>query len=345
MNGALWLAAALCAGLLALGIRARIQRARPTLSVLETRRIWNQAPHNAFTDLIRFRDRWFCVFREGSAHVSPDGALRLLSSPDGHSWEPAARQTSPTADLRDGKLSVTPDGRLMLSGAGTLHDRSRHAHQSLAWFSNDGSAWEGPFEIGEPDFWIWRITWHNGNAYGIGYGSGKDRSVRLYGSPDGKHFDALVPRLYDVGYPNESALVFDGDTAYCLLRRDGQHSSALLGLSRAPFTEWTWKDLGVRIGGPAMIRLPDGRLLAAVRLYDGAVRTSLCWIDPPAGTLREALPLPSGGDTSYAGMVSDGTTVWVSFYSSHENQTAIYLSQVNIHPRNRTKGSTKGSVL
>jgi len=41
------------------------------LQLVEARRIWGKAPHNAFTDLIRFKDRWYCVFREGKGHVSP----------------------------------------------------------------------------------------------------------------------------------------------------------------------------------------------------------------------------------------------------------------------------------
>ena len=47
--------------------------------LVESRLIWNRAAHNAFTDLLRFKDRWYCVFREGTAHVSPDGALRVIS--------------------------------------------------------------------------------------------------------------------------------------------------------------------------------------------------------------------------------------------------------------------------
>src|SRR5690242_14269494 len=54
--------------------------------VVEARRIWDRAPHNAFTDLIRFRDRWFCVFREGGGHVAPDGAIRVITSRDGQDW-------------------------------------------------------------------------------------------------------------------------------------------------------------------------------------------------------------------------------------------------------------------
>ena len=81
-----------------------------------------------------------------------------------------------------------------------------------------------------------------------------------------------------------------------------------------------------------MIRLPDGRFVAAVRLYDGGARTSLC-LDRSAGRpLTEFLKLPSGGDTSYAGLVLHEGLLWVSYYSSHEGKTSIYLAKVEIPP-------------
>jgi hypothetical protein len=301
--------------------------------LIEARKIWDQAPHNAFTDLVRFQDRWFCVFREGKAHVSPDGALRVITSTDGQQWESAALVTSPTSDLRDAKITITPDGKLMLCGAGALHDKSQYTHQSLAWFSADGRNWSEPHKIGDPNVWLWRVTWHDGTAYGMGYGCGPEKLLRLYKSRDGKSFDTVVERLIDEGYPNETSLVFDGDTCYCLLRRDGKENTGLLGVSQPPYTDWTWKDLGVRIGGPQMIRLPDGRYVAAVRLYDGKVRTSLAWVDPKAGTLTEFLPLPSGGDTSYAGLVWHDNLLWVSYYSSHEGKTSIYLAKASLPPQ------------
>lgn len=300
--------------------------------IVEVKKIWDQAPHNAFTDLVRFKDQWFCVFREGKGHVSPDGAVRIITSTDGNKWESAAWITSANSDLRDAKITVTPQGELMLCGAEALHDKSKFTHQSLAWFSKDGRTWSERHEIGDPDFWLWRVTWHKGTAYGIGYGCGKDQSVRLYSSHDGKKFSTLVERLFDAGHPNETSLVFEGDTAYCLLRRDGSPNSGLIGTSQKPFTKWDWKDLGVRIGGPHMILLPDGRFVAAVRLHDKQLRTSLCWIDPQAGKLTEFLPLPSGGDTSYAGLVLHEGLLWVSYYSSHEGKTSIYLAKVKLPP-------------
>lgn len=298
--------------------------------LVDVHKIWDRAPHNAFTDLVRYQDQWFCVFREGKGHVSPDGALRIITSKDGKEWESAALITSRDSDLRDAKITITPDGQLMLCGAGAWHDKSKHTHQSLAWFSRDGRNWSEAVPIGDPDLWLWRVTWHGNQAYGIGYGVGQDRFVRLYQSADGKTFKPLVERLFDVGYPNESSIVFAGETAYCLLRRDGNPQGGLIGIAKPPYTQWDWKELGVRIGGPHQIQLPDGRFVAAVRLYDKKVRTALCWLDPAAGRLTEFLPLPSGGDTSYAGLVLHDGLLWVSYYASHEGKTSIYLARVEI---------------
>lgn len=299
--------------------------------LVDAKRIWDMAPHNAFTDLIRYHDRWYCVFREGQAHVSPDGALRVITSKDGDKWESAALIASPTSDLRDAKITVTPSRQLMLSGAEALHDKSVHTHQSLSWFSDNGSDWSPGHKIGDPDFWLWRTTWHKGTAYAIGYGCRDNQFVRLYKSGDGKKFETLVPTLYDAGYPNETSMVFlDDDTCYCLLRRDGNPVNGLLGVSHPPYTQWEWKDVGAQIGGPHMIRLPDGRFVAAVRLYDGKTRTSVCFIDPATGKLTESLSLPSGGDTSYAGLVWHDNLLWVSYYSSHEVKTSIYLARVQL---------------
>ena len=305
-------------------------RGEQPIKLVEVRKIWDHAPHSAFTDLVRFQDRWYCVFREGKGHVSSDGALRVITSADGQKWGSAVLIESPNSDLRDAKITITPDGQLMLCGAEYLHDKSKKSYQSLAWFSKDGRTWSDRHEIGDPEFWLWRVTWHNAKAYGVGYGCLKDESIRLYSSSDGKRFDTLVERLFDVGYPTETSLVFDGDTCYCLLRRDGKPNSGLIGTSQPPYTKWQWKDLGRPIGGPHMIRLANGGLLAAVRLYDGKQRTSLAWIDPVAGKFTECLSLPSGGDTSYAGLMRHDGLLWGSYYSSHEGKTSIYLAKVQV---------------
>ena len=305
----------------------------PQATLVDARKIWDEAPHNAFTNLIRFKDEWFCVFREGQGHVSPDGALRVITSTDGVEWTSAARITSDTADLRDAQICITPNNQLMLSGAAALHQPADYKHQTMAYFSDDGRTWSDGVPIGDPNVWLWRVTWHKGTAYGIGYwtGSSEDRFIRLYKSEDGKTFDTLVERLRDAEYSNESSMVFlEDDTCLCLLRRDSSLPSpnGLLGTSKPPYTEWTWQDLGAKIGGPCLYRLPDGRFVGAVRLYDEKVRTGLCWIDPEASAMTEFLSPPSGGDTSYPGMVWHDGMLWVSYYASHEGKTSIYLAKV-----------------
>lgn len=305
----------------------------PQMRLLQVRKIWDEAPHNAFTDLIRFQDSWYCAFREGQGHVSPDGAIRVIHSADATDWHSAVRLRASTADLRDPKLSLTPDGRLMLVAAGAMHPPSQTRHQTLAWFSPNGTDWSEPVPIGEPNVWLWRIRWNGDQAFGVGYHTGEEHFTRLYRSADGQNFETLVPRFFDHGFPNEAALSFAANgEAVCLLRRDGSPASAQLGWSSPPYAEWTWKDLGVRLGGPNVATLPNGTLVAGVRLYDGSVRTALGWLDPRWGRFHERLSLPSGGDTSYPGLVWWQGQLWVSYYASHEGKASIYLAQVEVTP-------------
>jgi hypothetical protein len=79
-----------------------------------------------------------------------------------------------------------------------------------------------------------------------------------------------------------------------------------------------------------MIRLPDGRLIAGVRLYEGGARTAIVRADEKTGKLTELVKLPSGGDTSYPGLVWHEGLLWMSYYSSHEGKTSIYLAKAKL---------------
>lgn len=300
--------------------------------LVDVRRIWDQAPHNAFTDLIRHQDRWLCACREGQGHVSPDGKIRVLESIDGITWTSAALIASETGDLRDPKLCRTPTGEMMLTTAAARRNPDPPMHQSLAWFSRDGRQWGPEAPVAERDYWLWRVSWQGELALGIGYRTNADeRGTRLYRSRDGRSWETHVPELFTAGYPNESSIVFLPDrSALCLLRRDGKQATAQLGTAPPPYDAWTWRDLGKNIGGPHLLRLDDGRIIAAGRLYDGQVRTALLWIDPIAGTATECLSLPSGGDSSYPGLVWHDGLLWVSYYSSHEERTSVYLARVEL---------------
>lgn len=315
--------------------------------LVESRRIWDEAPHNAFTGLVRDRvgDRWICAFREGASHVSPDGAIRLIASIDGVEWQSLARLTMDGADLRDPKIVADRDGRILLTAAAAYPaDRpGGPRHQTFVWTSagGDGRRWDGPRAVGDPDIWLWRLAYTpNGGLLGVGYGTADRPFVRLYAGekPDGSDLAPSVATLSDDGQPNEAGIAFRPDgAALVLLRRDGDGPAAtgLLGRSSPPYTDWSWVDLGARIGGPDLLRLPDGRFVAGVRLYDGGARTALAWLDPDAGRLTEFLALPSGGDTSYPGLAWHDGRLWLSYYSSHEGKTSLYFAEVELPPAGR----------
>lgn len=332
----------------------------PEAKLLEIRKIWDKSPNNDFTDLVRFKDQWFMVFREGTDHCSPDGKLRVLTSKDGDKWTSAsqiayASQRQPEQDLRDAKLCVTPDGRLMLNTMVWLRPAvDGTSHQSLVYFSDDGRNWSGPCKIGDPNVWIWRATWHKGICYGIGYrkvfkGTCKKirTFLRFYKSADGKHWETVAAEIFKEGPPfgtrfyvfSETDSVFTGDdTCYTILRtddyeRDDKLMSLWIGKSRPPYTEWTWKDLGIHSGGPAMMQLPDGRILAPIDPYWKNVPSKLCWVDVENGRLRPFLTFPAKYNLRYVGMVLHDGLLWISYPSKHNGKMSIYLAKVKIEPR------------
>jgi hypothetical protein len=313
---------------------------RSKVELISVKKIWDQAPHNAFTDLARWNGKFFCAFREGRAHMSTDGRIRVLTSEDGENWESAAELALDGFDLRDAGLSTTPDNRLMLIGGAAPRktDQDRAPTGTFVAFSKESANWTKPQIVVEPGRWLWRVTWNGGKAYGISYSSirpaGLTPFTALLVSDDGVNYRDLVPKLFDQGTPTEATLRFGADgTMYCLQRRDGQppRKSAMFGASRPPYAEWQWHDLGVHVGGPNFIRLPSGQWIAAGRFFDGdKPHTELAWLDVEKAAVETILRLPSGGDTSYPGLAWHEGMLWVSYYSSHEGKANIYVAKVRV---------------
>jgi hypothetical protein len=305
-----------------------------TAEIVAVTKIWDEAPHNAFTDLIRFKDQWYCAFREGEAHVSPHGKLRVIRSTDGQSWESAGLLAHNDYDLRDACLSETPDGRLMLLGGAQQASEGRHPTGTVVSFSEDGVSWTPPKLVLPLPKWLWRITWHGDKAYGIAYGGEAGEHFSLQTTPDGMNYEEIVantPAPSGGGWLTEARIRFDPDgTAYCLQRRDGKENSALLGIAAAPYRSWHWKDLGVYFGGPNFIKIPIGHWIGAGRIIDEKAHTDVTWLNVENGAMHSLLTLPSGGDCSYPGLVWHDDLLWVSYYSSHEGRTSIYLAKVRL---------------
>jgi hypothetical protein len=184
---------------------------------------------------------------------------------------------------------------------------------------------------------MWGIKFHKGVGYSIGYQTGGEKSARLYKTTDGVKFEPIVEKL-DIAapFPNENAIYFDTDDTVRVLHRcdpvkgNSGTTNAFLGTAKPPYTDWKWVESNARVGGPALTRTPDGRLLGAGRLYEPKPRTSLFWIDEKSGKITECLTFPSGGDTSYPGLVWQDGVLHMSYYSSHEEdkKSRIYFARI-----------------
>ena len=314
-------------------------------------KIWDQAPHNAFTDLVRWHDRFYCAFREGEHHVhGADGKVRVIASDDGETWKSIALLEEPGVDLRDAKLSITPDDRLMILMGGS-HYVNRELIKRLprVAFLNQGSDSSTKLapvvidpKVASENDWLWRVRWHDGVGYGVIYQAYYPPSAKkgprnsdehpwgfhLVKTTDGVHNDH-VATFNLTGMPGEATPLFLEDGRMIMIVRNGK--AANLGISSSPYTDWVWKDLPLFLGGPDLIRLPNGTIVLGTRGFEGV------WGKSPytvLGTLSlegqfvERVRLPSGGDTSYPGMLVHDGQLWASYYSSHEGRAAIYLAKI-----------------
>jgi hypothetical protein len=70
---------------------------------------------------------------------------------------------------------------------------------------------------------------------------------------------------------------------------------------------------------------------AAGRSYPGEIKTVLARFGRDG--YEPVLALPSRTDTSYPGMVWHDDLLWMSYYSSHERKTSIYLARIALPSR------------
>ncbi len=306
-------------------------------------RVWDAALHNAFTDLIRFNNHWYISHREGTGHVpqkdnTGDGTTRIIRSSDGETWTSVALLEKADWDLRDPKMSITPKGELMvIMGASDYDGRDMQRRMPHVSFSADGKNFSQPSPVRVDSTlasdwnWIWRITWYRDTGYGINYQvePGSDQSIAwLIKTSNGINYEA-VTQLNLEGLPNEATIRFDNNGGmYMIIRRERDDQEGYIGYSTSPYTEWHWNSLGFRLGGPNFILLPDQSMIMGTRVYpEEGYQTALFEVDT-SGYIQALLTFPSGGDNSYPGMVWYNDTLWFSYYSSHEEKTAIYLAKM-----------------
>ncbi len=304
---------------------------------IRVQRIWSNGEYCSFTSLVKFKGKYYVSFRESDSHQilnkkNRNGKARVIVSEDGEHWRSVVLLGKDGYDIRDPKLSITPDGRLMMNAGGSIYKDLKFAGMvPQVSFSADGEHFSDfepmqlPAEITKGSEYVWHIEWHDGVGYGVSYGSG----LALVKTTDGLHYD-LVTKLDMPGFPNEATVRVNskGTMAMILRREEGQRHGAW-GVSEPPYTSWNWKEMDVPLGGPDFIFTTDSTTIVASRSLYSTEKTML-FNGNMRGKVEEVCILPSGGDdNSYTSMMQVGDDMWVTYYSKHEGEKAsIYLAKI-----------------
>ncbi len=319
------------------------------------RRIYSDGWHNAFTDFQLFKGRYYVCFRNGLSHVSPEGKAVVIASDDLFAWKRAGVPVNTAGDDRDPHMVATEDRLFVYVGSVTRPDPGLTGNDVVRVIrthcvhSEDGETWSDPVKVYRDGYWLWGVGRVNDRFYGLAYGN--EPGARN-GQPTGLH---LVQSGEGLDWEHVSVVTKNGSEATFRIAADGTMRVAIRGgdenrftlaSAKPPYTDWHLVDAGDSIPAPRLVEV-DGREYVIGRQHlrgpggPGGLedreqivdrRTSIWRLEE--GEAVHVLDLPSGGDTSYVGVVQqeDGALL-LSYYSQHEVETGEkhYLYPANIY--------------
>ena len=325
------------------------------VDVSNVRRVFHNGEHNAFTDLIKYKERFYLAFRScPDGHgVSPNASVIVLGSDDRVEWDEVHRFRVALRDTRDPHFLIFNDNLFVFTGTWFSGERPARGdelelnlHLGYAVSTKDGINWSGPTMLeGTFGHYVWRAAAFDGKAYLCGRrklgfrvgpkGEGEDVESLMLESDDGLVWRKRATFQEVAG--DETAFLFEPDGSILAVGRRGRASAQLLR-SAPPYEKWDRKDFDRYIGGP-LLKKWGGRYVVGGRNTTGDTpKTSMYWL--VGDKLHEFARLPSGGDNSYPGFVAlSPTHAVMSWYSSHEKAddgrpvTAIYMADLEIAPK------------
>jgi hypothetical protein len=311
---------------------------KPTTGFVSNQHIvYADGLHNENTDLIRWGDKSYLVFRGGETSQvgSPKARLKVWESSDaGDHWTLNAEIFMPDRDIRDPKFVIEGNKLAIYAISRTPGPHIRDAN-GLAWTvrteTTDGKNFTTPpVRIYDETWGFWRFVWKGSTLYATGYNDG-DTQVGLFSSNDGITWQK-VSLIYDSvpDVPSEAELQFFGDTAVSLVRLDNgvsllDEGHTAVCVAAPPYATWDCsRKLDHRLDGPnwfehkgrqfviARKHLPMQFKRTAIYEILGDLTTLTSSI-----TLNELFVLNSAGDTAYVGVMPITADQYlVSWYSS-----------------------------
>ncbi|MGI8952513.1 MAG: hypothetical protein ACR2FN_13125 [Chitinophagaceae bacterium] len=304
--------------------------------------VFNEAPNNSFTDLINFNGDYYCVFREGSSHISFDGKLRVVKSSDAKNWNNFALLSVTSKDLRDPHFFV--DNNYSLTISTNARDISG-AHQNIFFKLENDSFFESKKITVDNNYWLWSFSKWKENLYSIGYNifqpclntfinSAKPKIIFFQNQDSAftsfKNVQIQNFIANNFNCPSETSIAFTPDsTAIAIVRDEEPQNSSHIGISKFPFVNWQWQLFPYYVRGPKLTMLQDGRIFLCAASMVDYNKTYYAILNANNFSIQAIKTFPSGGDTGYPGVIIEGNTALISYYSSHEGSARVYIVRTN----------------
>jgi len=323
--------------------------ALPEVEVTNVRKVFHNGEHNAFTDMIEFKGKYYLTFRScpGGHMLFPTSRILVMQSDDTKTWKQVDEFSVPKRDVRDPHFLIFKDKLFIYTGTWYCGDaapktRTINQHLGYAVWTADGTNWSKPIMLeGTYGHYIWRAAAYDGKAYLCGrrikHFTEDDKDRELIETAILESDDGLVWKtasLFNEKQGDETAFLFEKNGDLLAIGRSGSNPAWVMR-SRPPFETWDRKQLDRYIGGPLLAKWGDRYLVGGRQRKNGKYVTSLYWFKDDQ--LHEFASLPSGGDNSYPGfLLLEPDHALISYYSSHEKDengqpiTAIYLADLKL---------------
>ncbi|PWB50460.1 MAG: hypothetical protein C3F13_16035 [Anaerolineales bacterium] len=311
------------------------------VSPLDSWTVFDNGLHNAFTDLVVWRDMFWLAFVSSPSHfASRRSRIVLMCSSNARNWEQVSRLDGGGEDIRDPKLAVIHD-RLTIYA---LLNRSfdPQPYRTVHFDSADGESWSSFTVVGPAGWLLGKPKTVDGRTWFAPAHHLQKGAAQLLCSINGLDWQP-VSTLRDGGGADESAIDFLPDGHLQAVTRieagglsGSRRAGTLLSVAEPPYTRWTQVYSKVsRLDGPTLFSFA-GKCYAVGRSQpytgdwlngQGSIfarkRTSLYRLD--GAGLTWLADLPSTGDTAYAGTAILNGKVIISYYTNNPRRDLPWI--------------------
>lgn len=311
------------------------------LSLLDSKLIYANVNHNAFTDICIFQGTYYLCFRScpDGHDIASSAFIVVLKSSDGVSWVHAYNFSIDGRDPRDPHFIEFQSRLYIFTGTWSMaHRYNVNYHLGYMVSTTDGVNWSPPLVMqGTMGMYIWRPLLVNDRVYLTcrknppgADSEGAHTESWLLSSFDCKNWK-LDFRIQDVEGDECAPLLINQAEMLILGRRFNDLNSSLIRVNIQNKTVNTIQ-LDYSVGGPLMFRLGGRVYVSGRKIVQGLQPITVVWelID---GRMIELFQLPSIGDNGYPGFVpTHSSGGLLSYYSSHgglkDNTASIYVAKI-----------------